>query len=46
MRFLLIVLMAAAHAQTPEARIKIDIDRHIGEVDPLLFATSPSTWAA
>src|SRR3984885_11607158 len=37
MRFLLAFLIAAANAQTPEARIKIDIDRQIGEVDPLLF---------
>ena len=37
MRFLIFVLVAAANAQTPEARIKIDIDRQIGEVDPLLF---------
>ena len=37
MRSLFLVLIAAASAQTPEARIKIDIDRRIGEVDPLLF---------
>src|SRR5579871_6132249 len=36
-RFVLLLLIAAAHAQTPEARIKIDTDRQIGEVDPLLF---------
>ncbi len=36
-RFFLLFLIAAANAQTPEARIKIDIDRQIGEVDPLLF---------
>ncbi len=37
MRVFLVFLIAAANAQTPEARIKIDIDRQIGEVDPLLF---------
>ena len=37
MRFLLTLFIVAANAQTPEARIKIDIDRQIGEVDPLLF---------
>ena len=26
-----------AQAQQPSARIKVDIDRQIGEVDPLLF---------
>jgi alpha-L-arabinofuranosidase len=37
MRFLIVLISAAACAQTPEARIKVDIDRQIGEVDPLLF---------
>src|SRR3984885_14578905 len=37
MRFLLAFLIAAANAQTPAARIKIDIDRTIGEVDPRVF---------
>jgi alpha-L-arabinofuranosidase len=36
-RFLILFTIAAASAQTPGARIKIDIDRQIGEVDPLLF---------
>lgn len=29
--------MAPGQAAEPEARIKIDVDRVIGEVDPLLF---------
>src|SRR6266511_4248845 len=33
----LILLTAAAQAQTPTARIKIDTDRRIGEVSPLVF---------
>ena len=36
-RFLLLLVAGASMAQTPPARIKIDIDRTIGEVDPLLF---------
>ena len=34
---LILFLAVAACAQTPVARIKVDIDRQIGEVDPLLF---------
>ncbi len=36
---LVVALLAAAGAlaQTPQARIKIDIDRTIGQVDPLVF---------
>ena len=34
---LLLSSLPGAYAQTPQARIKIDIDRTIGEVDPLLF---------
>ena len=37
LRLSLIFLAGALMAQTPPARIKIDIDRTIGEVDPLLF---------
>jgi alpha-N-arabinofuranosidase len=33
----LLLLAAAAHAQAPIARIKIDTDRRIGEVSPLVF---------
>src|ERR1700684_342977 len=36
-RLLIFLFAVGACAQTPEARIKIDIDRQIGEVDPLLF---------
>src|SRR5262249_55516754 len=36
-RSLLFVFCCAAVAETPAARIKIDIDRQIGEVDALLF---------
>ena len=36
-RILLVLMASALMAQTPPARIKIDIDRSIGEVDPLLF---------
>ena len=36
-RILLVLMASALMAQTPPARIKIDIDRTIGEVDPLLF---------
>ncbi len=36
-RFLILLPLAAACAQTQPARIKIDVDRQIGEVDPLLF---------
>lgn len=36
-RFLILLPLAVACAQSPPARIKIDIDRQIGEVDPLLF---------
>src|SRR5580704_14256350 len=36
-RILLVLASGALMAQTPPARIKIDIDRTIGEVDPLLF---------
>jgi alpha-N-arabinofuranosidase len=35
-QFILLVAVACA-AQTPAARIKIDIDRTIGEVDPHVF---------
>jgi len=38
MKSLIALLIAGAcAAQTPTARIKIDVDRTIGEVDPLLF---------
>jgi len=39
MRLILLALLTAwlSLAQAPAARIKIDIDRRIGEVDPLLF---------
>ncbi len=40
MRFklaLVLLFCGAAFAQTPQARIKIDTDRVIGEVDPLVF---------
>ena len=33
----MLVLAAAAYAQAPAARIKIDTDRRIGEVSPLVF---------
>jgi len=36
-RFLILLPFVALCAQTPPARIKIDIDRQIGEVDALLF---------
>ena len=36
-RIVFFLCIGAAAAQTPAARIKIDIDRQIGEVDPLLF---------
>src|SRR5580704_74210 len=36
-RMLLVFIAGVLAAQTPPARIKIDIDRTIGEVDPLLF---------
>jgi alpha-L-arabinofuranosidase len=36
-RFFALLFAVGACAQTPAARIKIDIDRQIGEVDPLLF---------
>src|SRR5580658_6065568 len=36
-RILVVLASGALLAQTPPARIKIDIDRTIGEVDPLLF---------
>ncbi len=36
-RLVLLMFVATLSAQTPAARIKIDIDRQIGEVDPLLF---------
>jgi alpha-N-arabinofuranosidase len=36
-RYLVLLFITIASAQTPAARIKIDIDRQIGEVDPLLF---------
>ena len=35
--FLLFLLAVLCAAQTPSARIKIDIDRSIGEVGPLVF---------
>jgi len=35
--FLLLLVAGASMPQIPPARIKIDIDRAIGEVDPLLF---------
>jgi alpha-N-arabinofuranosidase len=35
--FAIFALAAAAHAQAPTARIKIDTDRRIGEVSPLVF---------
>ena len=38
LRFLPVLLLTVlCGAQTPSARIKIDIDRSIGEVDPLVF---------
>jgi hypothetical protein len=40
------VMSTLAFGQAPVARIKIDTDRRSGEVDKLLSATSPSTWAA
>ena len=33
----MLALAAAAYAQAPAARIKIDTDRRIGEVSPLVF---------
>jgi alpha-N-arabinofuranosidase len=33
----ILALAAAAHAQAPAARIKIDTDRRIGEISPLVF---------
>jgi alpha-N-arabinofuranosidase len=33
----LLAVASALYAQAPAARIKIDIDRTIGEVDPHLF---------
>jgi len=36
-RFLAGLFVVACSAQTPPARIKVDIDRTIGEVDPKLF---------
>ena len=38
LRFLPVLLLTVlCGAQTPSARVKIDIDRSIGEVDPLVF---------
>jgi len=36
-RFFAVLFVVACSAQTPPVRIKVDIDRTIGEVDPKIF---------